>query len=146
LTLTELLEKELAPVVDATKRASKKSAVVTPGSARGSGRRPQDHKVVEQLQGSQRPTTLIKNLALTKEGHQQVIVRQLVVIKKLTEKLNRDDALINRIDNDKTAIDVLEIFRGGLSRKAFVDRLLKSNEVSKEVSKSGSLFTRGAEK
>jgi hypothetical protein len=84
-------------------------------------------------------------LALTKEGHQQVIVRQLVVIKKLTEKLNRHDAFINRIDNDKTAIDALEMFKGDLSRKAFVDRLLKSNEVNKEVSKSESLFTRGGD-
>jgi hypothetical protein len=64
--LTKPLEKELAPVVDATKRASKMSAVA--------------------------------------------------------------DAFSNRIDNDKAAIDMLETFIGDLSRKAFVDRLLKGTK------------------
>jgi hypothetical protein len=131
--LTVILKTALAPVVDAVKRM--KSGVVTPESG-GSAPQTQVDGAVERLQVSRNPASLIKNLDLPKTEQDQVIVRQQNLINKLTEKSNRDDAIINRIhvDNKITAIEVLEMFREDVSRKNFVDRLLQSNEVSKSLS------------
>ena len=91
------------------------------------------------LQAASNPARHIKAMrTLTKGDQQEVIVKQQRIIKKLSQKSARDDAIINRIDNDKTAIEVLGMFRGDLSRKAFVNRLLESNEVSE----SSELFPR----
>jgi hypothetical protein len=66
---------------------------------------------------SRNPARLIKNLNLSRIAQERVIVRQQNLINKLTEKSNRDDAIINRIDNKITAIKVLEMFREDVSRK-----------------------------
>jgi hypothetical protein len=131
LKLTVILKAALAPVVDAMKRT--KSAIVTPES-RGSAPQTQVDGAVEGLQVSRNPASLIKNLDFLRIEHEQVIVRQQNLINKLTEKSNHDDAIINRIDNKITAIEVPEMFREDVSRKNFVDRLLQSNEVSKSLS------------
>jgi hypothetical protein len=105
--LTEFLKGALASVVEATKKTNSKSAIVTPESPT------LDDRAVEGLTHQE-----FGDVELN--GQQQVIVKQNFLIKKLTEKSNRDDAIINRIDNKTTAIEVLEMLKQGLSRKALL--------------------------
>ena len=130
-----LFEGALQDVVDAQNGVVDRSRLVTPASTRQT----RVDTFVNGLQAASNPATQIKAMStLTKCVQQQVIVKQVRIIRKLSQKSVRDDAIINRIDNDKTAIEVLQMFRGDLSRKAFVDRLLKSNEASE----SSGLFPR----
>ena len=126
--LSELLvEGALKRVVNAQKDMVDRSRLVTPAS----DRQTRADTFVNGLQAASNPARHIKAMrTLTKGDQQEVIVKQQRIIKKLSQKSARDDAIINRIDNDKTAIEVLGMFRGDLSRKAFVNRLLESNEVS----------------
>jgi hypothetical protein len=59
-------------------------------------------------------------------------------MQKLTTKANRFDHLVNAVEEDGTALVLLEMFKGDISRQALVERLMNSVEVQD----SGLLFPR----
>jgi hypothetical protein len=106
-------------------KAASTLAVVTPGSARMS----RNDVLTTNVQQSSKPLELLESLNRSDRK---------AVMQKLATKANRFDHLVNAIEEDGTALVLLEMFKGDISRQALVERLLNSTEVQE----SGLLFPR----
>jgi hypothetical protein len=109
-------------------KAAKIVAVVRPGSTRMS----RNDQLTTKVQQSSKPLAVLESLRKAEQNN---------VMRKLVDKANRHDHLVNAVEEDGTALVLLEMFKGDISRQAFVKRLLSS----KEVKESDLLFPRAFE-
>jgi hypothetical protein len=106
--------------------AASSLALVTPGSARTS----RNDVLTTNVQKASNPLQILELLGRKERTN---------VMHKLAAKANvYDQHLVNIVQEERTALVLLEMFKGDISRQALVERLLSS----KEVQDSGLLFPR----